>query len=103
MKSVFAAFFDLFLVNAGIGQSKNPSYVYKFGSEIVDLVKPKVGNHVNTRFTFTNKSKENIVIDNVSQDYGGIKSNYTKQKQFFFKKIFTHSKISCNYVYKNEI
>lgn len=79
MKSVFAAFFALFLVTAAIGQSKKPSDVAKFSSETVDLGKPKVGNPVTATFTFTNTSTEDLLIETVTPGCGCTKSDYTKE------------------------
>lgn len=79
MKSVFAAFFALFLVTTVIGQTKAPADVAKFSSETVDLGKPKVGNPVTATFTFVNTSKEDLVIETVTPGCGCTKSDYTKE------------------------
>lgn len=79
MKSVFASFLALFLVTAAIGQTKKPADVAKFSSETVDLGKPKVGNPVTATFTFTNISKEDLVLETVTPGCGCTKSDYTKE------------------------
>lgn len=79
MKQFFIAFFSLILVQVASGQAKNPDAVVKFTSETVNLGNIKVGNPVTATFTFTNISKEDLIIENVTPGCGCTKSDYTKE------------------------
>lgn len=79
MKHIFVAFISLILVQVASGQAKKPDAVAKFTSETVNLGNIKVGNPVTATFTFTNISKEDLIIENVTPGCGCTKSDYTKE------------------------
>lgn len=79
MKHIFIAFISLILVQVASGQAKKPDAVAKFTSETVNLGNIKVGNPVTATFTFTNISKEDLIIENVTPGCGCTKSDYTKE------------------------
>lgn len=75
---VFIALLSANIISAQV-QTKKPADVAKFNSESVDLGKAKVGNPVTATFTFTNISKEDVVIEMVTPGCGCTKSDYTKE------------------------
>jgi membrane carboxypeptidase/penicillin-binding protein len=78
MKQFMIAFVALFVFTAANAQKK-PADLVKFTSETVDLGSPKVGNPVTATFTFTNNSKEDMIIETVTPGCGCTKSDYTKE------------------------
>jgi hypothetical protein len=79
MKRFAFAMLALFFLNVTIAQTKKPNEVAKFSSETVDLGKIKKGNPVTASFTFTNISKQDLIIENVTPGCGCTKSDYTKE------------------------
>lgn len=79
MKQLMTVFIALFVFTAVNAQSKKPADVIKFSSETVDLGKPKLGSPVTATFTFTNNSKEDVIIETVTPGCGCTKSDYTKE------------------------
>lgn len=79
MKQFMIAFVALFVFTAVNAQTKKPADLVKFTSETVDLGSPKVGNPVTATFTFTNNSKEDMIIEQVTPGCGCTKSDYTKE------------------------
>jgi hypothetical protein len=79
MKRIIIATLTLFFLNAAVAQTKKPNEVAKFSSETVDLGKIKKGNPVTASFTFTNISKQDVIIENVTPGCGCTKSDYTKE------------------------
>jgi hypothetical protein len=79
MKRIVIATLTLFFLNVAVAQTKKPNEVAKFSSETVDLGKIKKGNPVTASFTFTNISKQDVIIENVTPGCGCTKSDYTKE------------------------
>ncbi len=79
MKHILIVFIALISANLILAQAKKPADVVKFNSESVDLGKAKMGNPVTATFTFTNTSKEDVVIEMVTPGCGCTKSDYTKE------------------------
>ena len=79
MKHLLIAFVAMFAFTTVKSQAKKPTDITKFSTETVDLGKPKVGNPVTATFTFTNTSKEDVVIETVTPGCGCTKSDYTKE------------------------
>ncbi|MEJ8844727.1 DUF1573 domain-containing protein [Lacibacter sp. H375] len=79
MKQFMIAFVALFVFTALNAQSKKPADLVKFTSETVDLGKAKLNSPVTATFTFTNNSKEDVVIETVTPGCGCTKSDYTKE------------------------
>ena len=79
MKQLITAFIALFIFTAVNAQTKKPADIVKFASETVDLGKPKLGSPVTATFTFTNNSKEDVIIETVTPGCGCTKSDYTKE------------------------
>ena len=73
------AFVALFVFTAVNVQSKKPTDIVKFASETVDLGKAKLNSPVTATFTFTNTTKEDVVIETVTPGCGCTKSDYTKE------------------------
>jgi hypothetical protein len=79
MKHIFIGLIALISANVISAQSKKPADFVKFNSESVDLGKAKLGNPVTATFTFTNTSKEDVIIETVTPGCGCTKSEYTKE------------------------
>ena len=79
MKQFMIAFVALFVFTAVNAQSKKPTDIVKFASETVDLGKAKLNSPVTATFTFTNTTKEDVVIETVTPGCGCTKSDYTKE------------------------
>jgi hypothetical protein len=79
MKRIIFATLALFFLHVANAQTKKPDEVAKFSSETVDLGKVKKGNPVTASFTFTNISKQDVIIETVTPGCGCTKSDYTKE------------------------
>ena len=79
MKRIIFATLALFFLHVASAQTKKPNDIAKFSSETVDLGKIKKGNPVTASFTFTNISKQDVIIETVTPGCGCTKSDYTKE------------------------